>query len=246
MSSSLASATSTLTAMPSVSGRAISGRTSVSTVNSRSWPSSSGTAVTSTSGCPMARMPSESMAWPKKRGRASLTASWTTAPRPTRWSMIRLGTWPLRKPGTWICPAMVLYAASRSGLSSSKGTSTMELDPGRAEGLDGTLHFRHSELAVEVGLGVAAARAPDGGGPGATGIPRGQAGTARRRDVPHMLAAGPSPSRIPWPAPAPAGGGAGDGNRTRMASLEGWGSAIELHPRTRAAPAVAGGVESRR
>jgi Phosphotransferase enzyme family len=26
--------------------------------------------------------------------------------------------------------------------------------------------------------------------------------------------------------------GAGDGNRTRMASLEGWGSAIELHPRT--------------
>ena len=27
--------------------------------------------------------------------------------------------------------------------------------------------------------------------------------------------------------------GAGDGNRTRMASLEGWGSAIELHPRGR-------------
>jgi hypothetical protein len=26
--------------------------------------------------------------------------------------------------------------------------------------------------------------------------------------------------------------GAGDENRTRMASLEGWGSAIELHPRT--------------
>ena len=25
--------------------------------------------------------------------------------------------------------------------------------------------------------------------------------------------------------------GAGDGNRTRMTSLEGWGSAIELHPR---------------
>jgi hypothetical protein len=27
--------------------------------------------------------------------------------------------------------------------------------------------------------------------------------------------------------------GAGDGNRTRMTSLEGWGSAIELHPRAR-------------
>ena len=25
--------------------------------------------------------------------------------------------------------------------------------------------------------------------------------------------------------------GAGDGDRTRMASLEGWGSTIELHPR---------------
>jgi hypothetical protein len=25
--------------------------------------------------------------------------------------------------------------------------------------------------------------------------------------------------------------GAGDGNRTRMASLEGWSSTIELHPR---------------
>jgi hypothetical protein len=27
-------------------------------------------------------------------------------------------------------------------------------------------------------------------------------------------------------------GGAGDENRTRMTSLEGWSSAIELHPRT--------------
>ncbi len=28
--------------------------------------------------------------------------------------------------------------------------------------------------------------------------------------------------------------GAGDGNRTRMASLEGWGSTIELRPRSEA------------
>jgi hypothetical protein len=34
--------------------------------------------------------------------------------------------------------------------------------------------------------------------------------------------------------------GAGDGNRTRMASLEGWGSAIELHPRAPARGAGAG------
>ena len=36
--------------------------------------------------------------------------------------------------------------------------------------------------------------------------------------------------------------GAGDGNRTRMTSLEGWGSAIELHPRD---TAVEGGVAGR-
>jgi hypothetical protein len=29
------------------------------------------------------------------------------------------------------------------------------------------------------------------------------------------------------------GTGAGDGNRTHVTSLEGWGSTIELHPRTR-------------
>ena len=35
-----------------------------------------------------------------------------------------------------------------------------------------------------------------------------------------------------WPDQATYSG-AGDENRTRMASLEGWGSAIELHPRFR-------------
>ena len=37
-------------------------------------------------------------------------------------------------------------------------------------------------------------------------------------------------SRTPGPKDC-ARSGAGDGNRTRMTSLEGWGSAIELHPR---------------
>src|SRR3954451_9220957 len=37
------------------------------------------------------------------------------------------GTLPLRKPGMLICLAMAWYAASRLGLSSSKGTSTVIL-----------------------------------------------------------------------------------------------------------------------
>jgi hypothetical protein len=35
-------------------------------------------------------------------------ASCSTAPRPTRWSMIRLGTLPLRNPGTWTFAPIVL------------------------------------------------------------------------------------------------------------------------------------------
>ena len=56
---------------------------------------------------------------------ASLIASSSTAERPTRWSITRLGTLPLRKPGTEICAAMRLYAASSAGFSSSNGTSTV-------------------------------------------------------------------------------------------------------------------------
>jgi hypothetical protein len=37
------------------------------------------------------------------------------------------GTLPRRKPGMLICWAIFLYAASRLGLSSSKGTSTVSL-----------------------------------------------------------------------------------------------------------------------
>ena len=126
-SSSEALTSSTSTAMPSRSGSSISGRTSVSTVNSRSWPSSSGTAVTSTSGWPMARTFSASAASAKKRGRASLTASCTTVPRPTRWSMMRLGTLPLRNPGICTWAPIVRYAWSSIGFSSANGTSTTSL-----------------------------------------------------------------------------------------------------------------------
>ena len=41
--------------------------------------------------------------------------------------MICGGTLPLRKPGMLICCAIFWYAASRLGLSSSKGTSTVSL-----------------------------------------------------------------------------------------------------------------------
>ena len=41
--------------------------------------------------------------------------------------MMRLGTLPRRKPGTWIWLPIDLYAASRLGLSSSNGTSTVSL-----------------------------------------------------------------------------------------------------------------------
>ena len=57
----------------------------------------------------------------------SLIASSSTAPRPTWRSMTIGGTLPRRKPGTLICWAIFLYAASRLGLSSSKGTSTVSL-----------------------------------------------------------------------------------------------------------------------
>ena len=39
--------------------------------------------------------------------------------------MMRAGTLPWRKPGTLTCWAIFLYARSKSGFSSSKGTSTL-------------------------------------------------------------------------------------------------------------------------
>ena len=39
--------------------------------------------------------------------------------------MMRAGTLPGRKPGTRTCWAIFLYARSKSGLSSSNGTSTL-------------------------------------------------------------------------------------------------------------------------
>ena len=60
-------------------------------------------------------------------GRTSLIASSSTTFRPTWRSMTAGGTLPRRNPGTLICWAIFLYAASRLGLSSSKGTSTVSL-----------------------------------------------------------------------------------------------------------------------
>src|SRR5690349_10735801 len=85
-------------------------------------PSSS--LVSSISGWPRARRSLVRTASEYARGSASCTASSRTAARPTRWSMIRAGALPGRKPGTRTCLAMFAYALSRLGLSSSKGTST--------------------------------------------------------------------------------------------------------------------------
>src|SRR4051794_20091221 len=90
-----------------------------------SWPSS--TSATSSSGWLIGTRLFSCSAWKYSCGSASLTASPMTASRPTRWSMTIAGTLPLRKPGMVTCCAILLYAASRLGLSSSKGTSTVSL-----------------------------------------------------------------------------------------------------------------------
>ena len=51
---------------------------------------------------------------------------------------------------------------------------------------------------------------------------------ARARCAPLQVGGGHGENSLDWGIRC----GAGDENRTRMASLEGWGSAIELHPRS--------------
>jgi len=52
-----------------------------------------------------------------------LTASSITTPRPIRWSMIRGGTLPLRKPGTFTWFAIVRYAGFQLGFELVEGHS---------------------------------------------------------------------------------------------------------------------------
>ena len=112
------------TASDDSSGSVISGRTSTSAVNARR--SLSAISVTSISGCPSGVTSSaEVTASEYFVGMASLTTCSSTTPRPRRASMMRAGTLPLRKPGTLTCWAIFLYARSKSGFSSSKGTSTL-------------------------------------------------------------------------------------------------------------------------
>src|SRR5581483_5294133 len=122
-SSSETSTSSTSTETPLYSGRSNSGRTSTSAVNFSCSPSAN--SVTSTSGRPTTSSLASWMAWPYSSGSAELIASSSTAPRPMRWSMTRGGTLPFRKPGTVTCSAILLYAVSRLGSSSAKGTSTV-------------------------------------------------------------------------------------------------------------------------
>ncbi len=107
------------------SGRSNLGRTSTSAVKASCCPSSSW--VISRSGWPRARISLSSSALPYSSGTASLIACSSTAPRPSRWSMIRGGTWPGRNPGIRTCLLTSRYALSRLGFSSSKGTSMVSL-----------------------------------------------------------------------------------------------------------------------
>ena len=75
-------------------------------------------------------------------GSASLTASSSTAPRPTRWSMTRAGTLPVRKPGTADLLADLLVRRVEAGLELLEGHLDGEPNPGRAQVLDGALHVR--------------------------------------------------------------------------------------------------------
>ena len=115
---------STVTAMPSMSGSVISGRTSTSAVKARWSPSA--ISVTSMSGRPIGFTSSVAVtASEYLAGTAAFTTSSSTTPRPRRASRMRAGALPGRKPGIRTCWAILRYARSKSGLSSSKGTSTL-------------------------------------------------------------------------------------------------------------------------
>ena len=102
-SSGVTSALSTVTDMAARSGRSNLGWMSTSAVNASSCPSSS--RVISTSGCPSASTWLSASAFPYSSGTASFTACSSTTLRPSRWSIIRGGTCPGRKPGILTCLA---------------------------------------------------------------------------------------------------------------------------------------------
>ena len=206
---------STVASRPSYAGSVISGFTSTSAVNSSP---SSPCLVTSISGWASGSRELLCSASRYFCGSRSLIAWSRTASRPTCRSMTAGGTLPRRKPGTLICLAICWYAASRLGLSSSKGTSTVSL--------------------ARVGLKVSTAlfTASPSGGPACTALSVGATGLepavscSQSRRASHYATPRQTGSsaavRRPWTRL-----GADDGNRTRVASLEDWGSTIELHPR---------------
>ena len=147
------------------------------------------------------------------------------APRPTWRSMTIGGTLPRRKPGTLICWAIFLYAASRLGLSSSKGTSTVSL---ARVGLKVSTALFTGCLLSWSGRVVLGCDVPSGRQDSNLRSPAPKAGALATTLRPAKRA-----SRAGAPAADPLG--ADDGNRTRVASLEDWGSTIELHPRARPA-----------
>ena len=108
---------------PVSSGRSISGLTSTSAVNSR--VSLSSNFVMSISGWASGSSSLACSASTYSPGSASLIASSSTAPRPTWRSMIGAGDLAAAEAGDVDLRGDLLVGASRLGLSSSKGTSTV-------------------------------------------------------------------------------------------------------------------------
>src|SRR5688572_29087495 len=118
------------------------------------------------------------------------------------------GTLPRRKPGTLICWAIFLYAASRLGLSSSKGTSTVSLarvglKVSTALFTGGLLRSQGSQNFWAVLMRV-----------GATGLEPAISCSQSRRASHYATPRQDGPTCAVRPL------GADDGNRTRVFSLE--------------------------
>ena len=128
------------------------GRTSTSTVNLRSWPSSAGTSVTSTSGWPIGA----DVARPRRPGRrtagsASLTASCEHGAAADPLVDDPARDLALAEAGHLHLGADRLVRRVEARLQLLERHLDGQLDPGRVDGLDGTLHFGHSTTMGGIG-----------------------------------------------------------------------------------------------
>ena len=130
----------------------MSGRRSTSAMKLKSSPSAAGTLRSVISGCPSGR--TSSPREPCRRAPAGGvvdgllehgSATDALLDDPGR-------DLPRRNPGTWMCSPMCLIAASRLGPELLERDLDGQLDPGRAEGLERTLHCGYSKGTVGRGM----------------------------------------------------------------------------------------------